>query len=389
MASKLEAARLATAEGTAVLVANGAEPRVIDRALAGEDVGTLVAAAASAGPARSATSPCGARQRGALVVNEGALRALAERKASLLPIGVIAVEGDVRQGRRRRDPRRQRAGARARAGQLRRRRLPQAGGPPQRRDRRRPRLARLRRRHHARQPGDGSRLMSDANEIDAQSEMRATAEAAKAAAGKLARARGPTGDAQLLRALAAALRDPGVRAEVCRGQRRRLGARRRPRTSRTPLVKRLGLDAGKLDGVCDGLRAAGGHARSRRARDAAARARRRPGPGARQRAARPARRGVRIAPRRAGADRRAGAGRAATPCCSRAGARRWGPTARWRRSIHRVLEAAGIDPRAAVLLEGREDVAAVLGSARDRRGDRRARLVASSCATSCPRATSR
>ncbi len=29
--------------------------------------------------------------------------------------------------------------------------------------------------------------------------------------------------------------------------------------------------------------------------------------------------------------------------------------------IHRVLEAAGIDPRAAVLLEGREDVAAVLG----------------------------
>ena len=42
MASKLEAARLACAEGTAVLIAGGADTRVIERALAGEDLGTLI-----------------------------------------------------------------------------------------------------------------------------------------------------------------------------------------------------------------------------------------------------------------------------------------------------------------------------------------------------------
>src|SRR5262249_23743595 len=46
MASKLEAARLASAEGTTVLIAGGAETRVIERALAGEDVGTLITVAA-------------------------------------------------------------------------------------------------------------------------------------------------------------------------------------------------------------------------------------------------------------------------------------------------------------------------------------------------------
>ena len=92
-------------------------------------------------------------------------------------------------------------------------------------------------------------------------------------------------------------------------------------------------------------------------------------------AARPAGRRLRVAPRRARADRRprleerqrrAAQGR---PRGARA------RTARSPRSIHRVLEARGIDPRAAVLLEGREDVAARAGPARHRRGDRRARLV--------------
>src|SRR5207253_3140973 len=43
MASKLLAARLCSSEGTPVLIAGGDEPGVLERALAGEDVGTLVA----------------------------------------------------------------------------------------------------------------------------------------------------------------------------------------------------------------------------------------------------------------------------------------------------------------------------------------------------------
>lgn len=97
MASKLAAAQLASAEGTAVLIAPGAEPRVIERALLGEDVGTLIAVGERR-PARIRHIAVAARHRGALVVNEGALKALASEKASLLPIGVVAVEGSFDKG---------------------------------------------------------------------------------------------------------------------------------------------------------------------------------------------------------------------------------------------------------------------------------------------------
>jgi glutamate 5-kinase len=97
MASKLQAAALATAEGTTVLIAGGAEPRVLDRALAGEDLGTLITVAARR-PARIRHIAVGARHRGALVVNDGALRALNDSKASLLPIGVVGVDGSFEQG---------------------------------------------------------------------------------------------------------------------------------------------------------------------------------------------------------------------------------------------------------------------------------------------------
>ena len=97
MESKLLAARLATSEGTAVLIAGGGEPRIIERAMSGEDVGTLVGAVERR-PARIRHIAVSARHRGALVVNEGALRALGDAKASLLPIGVVAVDGNFEEG---------------------------------------------------------------------------------------------------------------------------------------------------------------------------------------------------------------------------------------------------------------------------------------------------
>jgi glutamate 5-kinase len=97
MASKLEAAQLAVAEGTAVLIASGAEPHVLERALAGEDLGTLILGQERRG-ARWRRIASAARRCGALVVNEGGLRALLAHKASLLPIGVVAVEGSFQKG---------------------------------------------------------------------------------------------------------------------------------------------------------------------------------------------------------------------------------------------------------------------------------------------------
>jgi glutamate 5-kinase len=97
MASKLEAARLANEEGTAVLIASGSEPGVLERALEGDDVGTLITGTERRG-ARWRRIALSTRQRGALIVNDGALRALTAKKASLLPIGVWSVEGEFEKG---------------------------------------------------------------------------------------------------------------------------------------------------------------------------------------------------------------------------------------------------------------------------------------------------
>jgi glutamate 5-kinase len=97
MASKLEAARLCVAEGTAAVIANGTVPGILDRVLAGEDVGTFVRTPERR-PRRMQHIAVMGRKQGALVINDGALRALVARKASLLPIGVTGVEGEFEKG---------------------------------------------------------------------------------------------------------------------------------------------------------------------------------------------------------------------------------------------------------------------------------------------------
>ncbi len=97
MASKLEAARIASEGGVSVLIVDGNMPNVLTRALAGEDVGTLIPAATRK-PARRREIALGAHVSGALIVNDGAARALQGRKASLLPVGVSKVEGSFVKG---------------------------------------------------------------------------------------------------------------------------------------------------------------------------------------------------------------------------------------------------------------------------------------------------
>lgn len=97
MASKLEAARVATNEGTTAIIASGSEPRVVERLLAGEDLGTLIRPREQRA-ARWRHIAVSGRRRGAVVINDGAVRALIASKASLLPIGVQAVEGDFAKG---------------------------------------------------------------------------------------------------------------------------------------------------------------------------------------------------------------------------------------------------------------------------------------------------
>jgi glutamate 5-kinase len=97
MMSKLEAARVATAEGTSVVIANGSQSGILAKILAGEDVGTLVSTP-DRRRARLRFIAVASKRFGAVVANEGALRALEKGKASLLPVGVVAVEGSFDKG---------------------------------------------------------------------------------------------------------------------------------------------------------------------------------------------------------------------------------------------------------------------------------------------------
>jgi len=80
-----------------VLIASGAEPGILERVLDGEDLGTLFTGTERRG-ARWRRIAVSTRHRGALIVNDGALRALSGKKASLLPIGVVAVDGEFDKG---------------------------------------------------------------------------------------------------------------------------------------------------------------------------------------------------------------------------------------------------------------------------------------------------
>lgn len=96
MASKLAAAAFANERGLPVLIARGEGPCLL-RALAGGDEGTLIGGALRRSARRRQIAVSG-RACGGLVLNEGAIAALTRRKASLLPIGVVGVDGEFARG---------------------------------------------------------------------------------------------------------------------------------------------------------------------------------------------------------------------------------------------------------------------------------------------------
>ena len=98
MATKIEAARLATRSGAHVAIADGRAPDVVLRAAAGETVGTHFPAAADRLESRRRFLLSALRERGRITIDEGAVRALVRDGKSLLPAGVLAVAGGFGRG---------------------------------------------------------------------------------------------------------------------------------------------------------------------------------------------------------------------------------------------------------------------------------------------------
>ncbi len=94
MASKVDAAALATRAGVPVLLAATADVR---DALRGKG-GTFFAPTGTRSPGRLLWLAHASTPRGRLLLDEGAVRAVVERRTSLLPAGVTAVEGEFAAG---------------------------------------------------------------------------------------------------------------------------------------------------------------------------------------------------------------------------------------------------------------------------------------------------
>lgn len=98
MATKVQAARLATASGAAVIIADGRERDILLRLVDGESIGTLFPATTTRMESRKRFLLAGLATKGRLVVDDGAVVALKEQNRSLLPAGIKAVAGDFERG---------------------------------------------------------------------------------------------------------------------------------------------------------------------------------------------------------------------------------------------------------------------------------------------------
>ena len=97
MVTKIQAAQLASRSGVTTIIAAGSEPDVLLRLLAGEEIGTRFEAQATHLESRKRWLVMD-KPRGLLRVDAGAWKAVTQKGASLLPVGIIAVEGDFERG---------------------------------------------------------------------------------------------------------------------------------------------------------------------------------------------------------------------------------------------------------------------------------------------------
>jgi len=98
MATKVEAARLATNSGVAVIIADGRQTEIITRLVQGESIGTLFTPVTTKLESRKRWMISGLASRGKVIVDAGAASALRKGKRSLLPAGIRDIEKEFHRG---------------------------------------------------------------------------------------------------------------------------------------------------------------------------------------------------------------------------------------------------------------------------------------------------
>jgi glutamate 5-kinase len=98
MRSKVVAAEMATAAGIPAVITDGTDPSAVQAALAGERTGTLFHPGEGRVSSFKLWLKYAKPSHGSLTVDAGAERALRDRGTSLLPVGVVGVDGEFQAG---------------------------------------------------------------------------------------------------------------------------------------------------------------------------------------------------------------------------------------------------------------------------------------------------
>ncbi|MBT3363535.1 MAG: glutamate 5-kinase [Chloroflexi bacterium] len=98
MGTKIEAAKKATASGTTVIIAYGQETDVLEKAMNGKKIGTLFSTNTSKLESRKRWLLSGLSSKGRLIIDNGAVVALTQQNTSLLPPGIMEVQGNFKRG---------------------------------------------------------------------------------------------------------------------------------------------------------------------------------------------------------------------------------------------------------------------------------------------------
>jgi glutamate 5-kinase len=97
MVTKIQAAQIASRSGVATIIASGSEPNVLTRIMDGEDIGTRFEPVATHLESRKRWLLTD-KPQGCVTVDNGAALMLQKGGASLLPVGITAVQQDFQRG---------------------------------------------------------------------------------------------------------------------------------------------------------------------------------------------------------------------------------------------------------------------------------------------------
>jgi len=98
MSAKIEAARIAMRSGIPLVIAGGRNPGILDDILKGDEVGTVFLPDSKKLKSRKRWIAFFHHPKGALLVDDGAVKALRENGKSLLRPGVVGTEGSFKKG---------------------------------------------------------------------------------------------------------------------------------------------------------------------------------------------------------------------------------------------------------------------------------------------------